>query len=77
MKNGNYTIEKVEITSQEDKLLYGIALGHNAVTNMWVTWAFKKETEEESAIDFFWGHYFDREKDAIIDYHRRIIDDLK
>ena len=77
MKNGNYTIEKVEIASQEGKLLYGIALGHNTITNMWVTWAFKKETEEESPIDFFWGHYFERETDALIDYHRRIIEELK
>ena len=77
MQNGNYTIEKVEITSQDGKLLYGIALGHNAITKMWVTWAFKEETEKESAIDFFWGHYFEREKDALIDYCRRIINELK
>lgn len=77
MKNGNYTIEKVEITSQEGKLLYGIALGHNTINNMWVTWAFKKETEEESDIDFFWGHYFERETDALIDYCRRIIAEIE
>ena len=77
MKNGNYTIEKIEITNQEGEPFYGIALGYNAITNIWVTWAFKKETGEESAIDFFWGHYFEREADALIDYCRRIIDQLK
>lgn len=77
MKNGNYTIEKIEITGQEGEILYGIALGHNTITNMWVTWAFKKETKEENAIDFFWGHYFEREKDALIDYCNRIINELK
>ena len=77
MKNQNYTIEKIEITSQEDNLFYGIALGHNELTGMWVTWGFKKEAKEESTIDFFWGHYFERETDALIDYCRRIIDELK
>ena len=77
MKNGNYTIEKIEIASQENNLLYGIALAHNELTDMWVTWSFKKETREESDIDFFWGHYFEREKDALIDYYSRIIDELK
>lgn len=77
MKNQKYAIKKIEITSQEGNLLYGIALGHNAITNMWVTWAFKKEPGDGRAIDFFWGHYFEREADALIDYHRRIIDELK
>ena len=77
MKNGNFTIEKVEITSQAGEFFYGIALDHNKEANMWVTWAFRNEAERESAIDFFWGHYFERETDAIIDYCRRIIDELK
>ena len=77
MKNQNYTIEKIEITSQEGSLFYGIALGHNELTDMWVTWGFKKEARKESAIEFFWGRYFEREKDAMIDYHQRIIDDLE
>ena len=77
MKNQNYTIEKIEITNQEGKLFYGIALGHNELTDMWVTWGFKKEAEERRDVEFFWGHYYEREKDALIDYYKRIIDELE
>lgn len=79
MTNNNYRIEKMEITSREDSHDYGIALGHNEKSEMWVTWCFKAENigNEDFEIDYFWGHYFDREKDALIDYHNRIIDELK
>ena len=77
MTNANYNIEKWEITDNENDYVYGIALGYNPKSQMWVTWAFKADIEIKNEIDYFWGHYFDREKDALIDYHRRIIDELK
>lgn len=79
MTNANYRIEKMEITSKENNHDYGIALGHNEKSETWVTWCFKAEKDDNDnfEIDYFWGHYFDREKDALIDYHRRIIDELK
>lgn len=79
MTNVNYRIEKMEITSRESNYNYGIALGHNEKTGMWVTWGFKakKDVNDNFEIEYFWGHYFDREKDALTDYHRRIIDELK
>ena len=77
MTNANYRIEKIEITFKENNYFHGIAYGHNENTQQWVTWCFKANIENKDEIDFFWGHYFDREKDALIDYYRRIIDELK
>ena len=79
MTNQNYRIEKMEITSKENNLVYGIALGHNEKSGMWVTWCFKAKNENNDnfEIDYFWGHYYERETEAIIDYCRRIIDELK
>lgn len=77
MTNANYKIEKMEITGKQNDATFGIALGHNEKTNMWVTWCFKASDNEDEEIAFFWGHYYDREKDAIVDYHQRIIEDFK
>lgn len=77
MTNANYRIEKMEITETAKELTFGIALGHNEKSNMWVTWCFKVNENNNNEIKFFWGHYYEREKDAIIDYHKRIIDELK
>lgn len=77
MTNADYRIEKMEITGQEDRASFGIALGHNEKTSMWATWCFKADDDDINEIVFFWGHYYDREKDAVINYHQRIIDDLK
>lgn len=77
MKNAGYTIEEVEPVYEEFEYYFGIALGHNEKTGMWVTWCFKKSIKNENEIDFFWGHYFDRRSDAIIDYHTRIIGEYR
>ena len=79
MTNANYRIEKIEIISEENDIKYGIALGHNEINHMWVTWCFKAKTidKDDIDIDYFWGHYFERKTDALIDYCRRIIDGLK
>lgn len=73
MKNAGYTIEKIEITYQEFGYWYGIALAHNEKTNMWATWCTKQKQDKETEIDFFWGHYFDKERDARADYHGRLL----
>lgn len=77
MTNANYVIEKMEITEEQNGATFGIALGHNEKSNMWVTWCFKASENEKKEIEFFWGHYYERENDAIVDYHQRIIDALK
>ena len=80
MKNSNYTIEKVEITSTENNLAYGIALAQNEKTGWWATWQFtydEMKTEKEERYSFYWGHYFDREKDAKADYHSRLLQEYK
>ena len=77
MKNAGYTIEEVEPVYEEYGYYFGIALGHNERSGMWVTWCFKKSTTKPEEIDFFWGHYFDRQKDALIDYHERIVAEYK
>lgn len=35
-----------------------------------VTW--ESTTAPAGKIDYFWGHYFDREEQARADYHRRL-----
>lgn len=77
MTNANYRIEKMEITGKTNATTFGIAFGHNEKENMWATWAFRVSENNKEEIDLFWGHYYEREKDAQIDYHERIIDDLK
>ena len=77
MTNANYRIEKMEITGHANGTTYGIALGHNEKANMWCTWCFKANEDNKDEIDFFWGHYYERERDAVINYHERIIEELK
>lgn len=77
MKNVNYEIVKMEITEEACGAKFGIALGHNEETNMWVTWGFQVDENNNNEISFFWGHYYEREVDAIINYHQRIIENLK
>lgn len=77
MKNANYEIIELEPTYEEYGNSFGVALGYNEKTKMWVTWCYKQSTQDKTEIDFFWGHYFDRQKDAIVDYHTRIINDLQ
>lgn len=77
MTKGNYRIEKMEITGKTNTTTFGIAFAHNEKDNMWVTWAFRVSENNKDEIDLFWGHYYEREKDAIIDYHQRIIENLE
>ena len=77
MKNAGYEIIEMETTYEENGHLFGYVRGHNEKTNMWVTWCFKQSTRYPYEMDYFWGHYFDRERDAIIDFHERIIDDYR
>lgn len=81
MKNANYNIEEIEDTYYEDSFVsHGIALAHNPKSNMWCTWAYRhdmREKDTERRWSFFWGHYYDREKDARADYHKRLMEEYE
>ena len=48
----------------------GFALGENfKAPNPFVTWQF---TQEDGKRDYYWGHYFNGECEAIGDYNRRV-----
>ena len=48
----------------------GFALGENfKAPNPFVTWQF---TQEDGNRDYYWGHYFNEECEAIGDYNRRV-----
>ena len=76
MKNAGYNIETIEITNMENDKEHGIALAQNEATGYWVTWQFtydETKTDLNEKYSFYWGHYFEREKDARADYHRRLL----
>ena len=43
-----------------------VCLGVHRKTQMGVTW------ERTTRDNYFWGHYFARKEDAIVDYHKRL-----
>ena len=47
---------------------YGIALGQNRHTGLYVTWQFHLEDERPS---FYWGHYIENPDTALQDYETR------
>ena len=48
----------------------GFAMGENfKAPNPFVTWQF---TQEGGKRDYYWGHYFNEECEAIGDYNRRV-----
>lgn len=48
----------------------GFAMGENfKAPNPFVTWQF---TQEDGKRDYYWGHYFNEECEAIGDYNRRV-----
>ena len=62
-ENAGYIIVKGEQYSDDHE----IVLGRNKY-GQWVTWecAYKEN-------NYFWGHYFNEEKHALEDYHRRLM----
>lgn len=63
MKVAGYEI----VRKEEYKAGHYVALGLHADGRA-VTW------ESSGDADYYWGHYFSNEKDALIDYHKRLIE---
>lgn len=67
MENAGYEIVCFEkYQTLENGSCYYIVLGQNPKSNMWVTW------DSIDLKNFFWGHYYDCENHARIDYHQRL-----
>lgn len=76
--NQGYKIVAAEAyQTDSDGRVHRIVLGQleSSVGALWVTWdsVFDNATGIKGA-DYFWGHYFDREKAARADYHRRLVE---
>lgn len=72
MKNAGYEIIHLEKYDSR----YGIALGENKETGMYVTWECMYDKisipVKEGEISYFWGHYFTDRTIAYKDYHTRL-----
>lgn len=67
-KNANYWIVKeTEITDN-----ISIVLGIHSEKEMYVTWLYNKTKDS-----YYFGHYISNWRNARIDYHERIIDEIK
>ena len=66
-----YTIQKARVKGGEfiDSDHYGIALGHCSHTGLNVTWQWHLDEKERP--DFYWGHYIECPKKALLDYETR------
>lgn len=65
-ENAGYKIVKEEMYNEK----YGIVLGINEKAYVkYVTWEFAISYNET---EFFLGHYFENEKEALEDYHKRL-----
>ena len=65
-ENAGYKIVKEEMYNEK----YGIVLGINEKAfAKYVTWELSISYDEPY---FFWGHYFENEKQALEDYHKRL-----
>jgi hypothetical protein len=64
-----YTIKQARVKSGNfsDSDHYGIILGENS-RGSWVTWQYHLDEEEPS---IYWGHYIEKEADALADYSAR------
>ena len=77
MKNAGYTITRYEEFDHDG--LLGIALGereskYSPNGKQYVTWMYRLD---EGEIDYFWGHYFEHEANALKDYHERLYKEYK
>lgn len=73
MMNAGYTITKREEFDHEG--LLGIAYGEkeskfSPTGKEYVTWMYR---HDEGETDYFFGHYFDNEVNALKDYHERLL----
>jgi hypothetical protein len=65
-KIANFKIEAYEMYRIYEKNEYFVVLAQNVNTGTWVTW------ECTNGEDFYWGHYFNKEEDARLDFHKRL-----
>lgn len=56
---------------KEERVVLGRMIGKSST--MYVTWESTRHPAE-GEIDYYWGHYFDDERKARADYHRRLIE---
>ena len=73
MTNAGYIITRWEEFDHEG--LLGIAFGERPSKfspdgKQYVTWMYR---HDEGKTDYFWGHYFEHEANALKDYHERLL----
>lgn len=68
-KVSSYTVIQYEQYKKTDNRADYVVLAKNGL--MWVTW------ECTNGNDFYWGHYYQHEKDARADYHRRLAEEYE
>jgi len=71
MKNGRYEIQMREVYKSSEYSDYAIVLGKSEDGTSYVTW--DSSYEEGVEPSYFWGHYFSTRENAIIDYHKRLL----
>lgn len=49
----------------------GVSLSYNEVKNEWATHKYNIHDGVEAGK--YWGHYFQNEKDALIDFYKRVL----
>lgn len=64
--NGSFRIEQSEIYTICPPH-FAVVLAHSQASGMWATW------ETGGPNDFFFGHYFETEREARMDYHERLL----
>ena len=76
-RNAGYEIIAEEYFFKNGDRAEGVALGRTvkAVGSNFVTWEFAEYKCEPRS--YFWGHYYDSELRARINYHERVLDILK
>ena len=74
--NAGYEIVKSETyrigaDDKESRIVLGKM--ETRLGTQYVTWESVRHPEDGTA-DYFWGHYFDKDQQAMADYHRRLAD---
>ena len=59
-------------TGRADRVVLGRMVTKNS--SQFVTWESAAYFQDDRPLEYFWGHYFDKEADARADYHRRLME---
>lgn len=59
-------------TGRADRVVLGQMVTKNS--SQFVTWESAAYFQDDRPLEYFWGHYFDKEADARADYHRRLME---